>query len=112
MEPHEDDMQAGTSLTGTWRLVAVEGHSEGGTVTEPFGHHPVGQIIYTEDGHMSVMIMSADRAKFETEGLRAGTDAEKVEAFDTFLAYSGRYERFENRVVHYPDVSSIPNFVG
>jgi hypothetical protein len=102
----------GTSLEGTWRLLAVEGRSEGRTISTPFGHHPVGRLVYMPDGRMSVMLMAAARAKFGSHGLRAGTGRQKAAAFDSFLAYSGRYERLEDRVIHHPDVASIPDFVG
>jgi hypothetical protein len=102
----------GTSLEGTWRLLAVEGRSEGRTISTPFGRHPIGQLVYLGDGRMSVMIMAAGRAKFGSHGLGAGTGREKAAAFDSFLAYSGRYERLEDRVIHHPDVASIPDFVG
>jgi hypothetical protein len=116
-EPVDPDCTApfkrqGTSLEGTWRLVAVEGRSDGRTISTPFGRHPIGQLVYMRDGRMSVMLMAADRAKFGSHGLRAGTGPEKAAAFDSFLAYSGRYERLENRVIHHPDVASIPDFVG
>jgi hypothetical protein len=100
------------SLEGTWRLLAVEARSEGRTVSTPFGPHPVGQLVYMSDGRMSVMLMAAGRAKFGSHGLRAGTVPQKAAAFDSFLAYSGRYERLEDRVIHHPDVASIPDFVG
>jgi hypothetical protein len=100
------------SLEGTWRLLAVEGRSEGRTISTPFGLRPIGRLVYMSDGRMSVMIMAAARAKFGSHGLRAGTGPEKAAAFDSFLAYSGRYERLEDRVIHHPDVASIPDFVG
>jgi hypothetical protein len=102
----------GTSLEGTWRLLAVEARSEGRTISTPFGRYPIGQLVYMADGRMSVMLMAAARPKFGSHGIRAGTGPEKAAAFDSFLAYSGRYERLEDRVIHHPDVASIPDFVG
>lgn len=104
--------RAGPSLLGTWRLVAVEGRSDGRVTSTPFGENPIGQLVYSSDGRMSVMLMAAARPKFGSHGLRAGTGHEKAAAFDSFLAYGGRYERLENRVIHHPDVASIPDFVG
>ena len=37
---------------------------------------------------------------------------EKAEAFDTFLAYTGRYSLVGNRVTHRVEISSIQNYVG
>ena len=104
----------GTSLEGTaWRLLpASKSAAAAGTISMPFGRHPVGQLVYMPNGRMSVMLMAGNRASFGSHGLGAGTGPEKAAAFDSFLAYSGRYERFENRVIHHPDVASIPDFVG
>jgi Lipocalin-like domain len=102
----------GASLEGTWRLLAVEGRSDGRTISTPFGKDPVGHLVYMRDGRMSVMLMAAARKKFGSHGLRAGTGREKAAAFDSFLAYTGRYELLEDRVIHHPDVASIPDFVG
>lgn len=102
----------GASLLGTWTLVAVEGRSEGRVTSMPFGPNPVGQLVYLEGGCMNVILMAGGRAKFGSHGIGAGTGREKAAAFDSFLAYAGRYERLENRVIHYPEVASIPDFVG
>ena len=37
--------------------------------------------------------------------------AEKAEAFDSFLAYGGRYTLSGDKVVHHVEVSSIQNYV-
>lgn len=110
--PFKRQRTSPTSLEGTWRLLAVEGRSEGRIISMPFGRHPVGQLVYLRDGRMTVMLMAAARAKFGSHGLGAGTALEKAAAFDSFLAYTGRYERLEDRVIHLPDVASIPDFVG
>src|SRR4051812_43380549 len=99
-------------LVGTWRLLRVEAQSSDGQTTHPFGRNPVGSLVYTKEGHVSVMLMSGERACFATGALGAGTQAEKAAAFDSFLAYSGRYELAGDRVVHWPEVSLLPNWVG
>jgi hypothetical protein len=40
------------------------------------------------------------------------TPAEQAEAFNTFLAYAGRYTLSNDKVVHHIEVSSIQNYVG
>lgn len=101
-----------SDLEGSWWLRAVEGRRDGRVTSRPFGDRPVGRLVYMPGGRMSVMLMAAGRMKFGSHGLGAGTGPEKAAAFDSFLAYSGRYERRVDRVVHYPDVASIPDFVG
>ena len=44
-------------LVGTWRLVRYADTPKGGNPVHVFGEPPIGQFIFTEDGHMSVHIM-------------------------------------------------------
>jgi hypothetical protein len=37
---------------------------------------------------------------------------EQAEAFNTFLAYSGRYTLGDDKVTHHIEISSIQNYVG
>jgi hypothetical protein len=41
-----------------------------------------------------------------------GTLDEQAEAFQTFLAYAGRYTFSGDRVTHHIEISSIQNYVG
>ena len=42
---------------GTWELVSVEAHWPDGHVTSPWGAHPPGRLIYTNEGRMLVLCM-------------------------------------------------------
>ena len=44
-------------LVGTWSLVRYADTPKGGEPVHVFGEPPIGQFIFTEDGHMSVHIM-------------------------------------------------------
>ena len=44
-------------LVGTWNLVRYAETPEGGEPAQLFGESPIGQFIFTGDGHMSVHIM-------------------------------------------------------
>lgn len=44
-------------LAGTWSLVRYADTPRGGSTIHAFGERPVGQFIFTEDGHISVHIM-------------------------------------------------------
>ena len=94
------------AIVGTWTLLGVEARDPGGRVSWPFGKAPAGQLVYTACGHVSVMLMGEGRAR-ETESVEA-----KARAFDSFLAYAGRYELLQDRVVHHPEVSLVPDWVG
>jgi hypothetical protein len=99
-------------LLGVWTLVAYEFRSANGAVTYPFGEHPQGYIMYTQDGFMSVGFMSGDRPSFKSGDLRGGSDAEKAAAYSTYFSYCGRYELRDEKVVHHIEVSLYPNWIG
>ena len=44
-------------LVGTWRLIRYADTPKGGKPIYVFGESPIGQFIFTEDGHMSVQIV-------------------------------------------------------
>jgi hypothetical protein len=61
---------------------------------------------------MSATIMHAGRANFPSADLRSGSEHEKAEAFETYVAYSGRYETQPEKVIHRVEASLFPNWVG
>ncbi len=102
------------SLLGIWSLISFEVVGAAGRIDYPYGRTPVGYILYTQNGFMSVSVMSSGRKLFaanEFAGI-AGTQQEKAAAFDEYLTYSGRYETDGNRVVHRIEMSLFPNWVG
>lgn len=99
-------------FVGTWRLVSFELRGSDGQVSYPLGQDAVGYIMYNEDGYMSVAMMSANRLKFATGDIGAGTNEEKTAAADTYVSYSGRYAIQGGKVVHHVEVSFFPNWVG
>ena len=101
-----------TSLQGIWSLESFELESINGEISYPYGKAPVGYIMYSDDGFMSVAIMSAGRQRFAVNDILGGTSEEKIAAIDTYLSYSGRYEITQQRVLHRIEVSLFPNWVG
>lgn len=99
-------------LVGAWKLVGYECKVGDRELASPLGKDPVGYITYTADGHMSVQIAAAERPHFVSEDLHGGTPQEKGAAVDTYIAYCGRYELFDDRVVHHVEQSLFPNRVG
>src|SRR5258707_3455092 len=55
------------SIVGTWALTAADKLLPDGTRTSDFGDNPRGLVIFTADGHYSVEIFRADRAKFSSD---------------------------------------------
>ncbi|MDQ3894581.1 MAG: lipocalin-like domain-containing protein [Actinomycetota bacterium] len=99
-------------LIGTWKLLSWENRAADGRVTYPLGKDAVGYIIYTDDGYMSVAIMSPHRTEFSSEDLLGGSAAEKAQAAETYVSYCGRYQLLGNRVIHHVELSLFPNWAG
>ena len=52
-----DPPAAVSPLVGTWRLLRYEDTPEGGTPVRAFGAQPIGQFVFTADGHAAISIM-------------------------------------------------------
>ncbi|MES2899740.1 MAG: lipocalin-like domain-containing protein [Pseudomonadota bacterium] len=44
-------------LVGSWRLVSYTDTPKGGKALKAFGESPIGQFVFTDDGHISVHLM-------------------------------------------------------
>jgi lipocalin-like protein len=101
------------ALVGTWRLVSNEQHGPDGTVTEIWGSHPRGRLMYDAGGRMSVQLMNPARKNFASEDRLAGTPEEVRQAFEGYLAYFGSYtlNAKEGMVIHHVEGSSFPNLI-
>ena len=103
---------ADNPLVGAWKLVGYECKVGERKLGPPLGPDAVGYILYTESGHMSVQIGAADRPPFASPDPLGGTVEEKGRAADTYIAYCGTYELFEDRVVHHVEQAFFPNRIG
>jgi len=71
-----------------------------------------GYLIYSSEGYMSVSFMKAGRTEFASGDIRGGSVEEKIEAFNGYISYSGRFEVSEDTVTHVIEVSLFPNWIG
>ena len=103
-----------TQFIGSWELHEWRAESMEGDIVYPFGPDAIGEIVYNDDGHMSVQIMKPNRAKFVSDDPLEGQRDEILSAYKGFIAYSGTYEVNEksNQVFHHIKISSFPNWVG
>lgn len=99
-------------LVGTWKLVSFEVKGPDGCIHYPLGRDPVGYIGYSEDGHMHVAMMKANRPRTGADMLSLASTEEKAAAAATFVSYCGRYEIKGDRVIHHAEVSLDPNVTG
>lgn len=95
-------------LIGSWRLVSWIAFDEKGT-SRP-GSYDTGQVIYDASGQMSAHLMRASGRK----AAAPTSDAERVAAYNSYLAYYGPFTIDEARgsVVHHVRGSSLPHWVG
>ena len=105
---------AARPFVGTWRLEAIRDVLPGGRVEDSpdFASDPVGLLLYTESGHVSVQFMRRVRAAWRRED--DPTDAERADAARGYGAYAGRFEVDEKAgtVLHHVEIALIPNRVG
>jgi hypothetical protein len=96
-------------LTGTWRLISASSKTLNGESSEtPYGPDPAGLLTYTEDGRVASVITYGGRKPLPITG---GTVEQQAEAFQSCLAYAGRYTLQGSKVTHHVEVSSIQNYV-
>ena len=99
-------------LVGSWRLRSWVALGDDGSETLPMGPRPEGLLVYSAEGTMMGMMGSGDRPRFGADEVTGGTDAERAEAFRTFIAYGGAYEVDGSTVVHRVEESLFPNWIG
>ena len=99
---------------GTWRLADYEYLRSDGERLWPFGQSPVGVITYTVEGFMSVQILDSERPIFISGNRWSATLAEMAAAFESYLAYFGRYDVDEagGFVTHQIEGSLFPEYSG
>ncbi len=100
-------------LIGTWSLISWQTRNVNDQkLSYPFGKHPVGYLMYSADGYMSVAIMRSNRVEFAARDLLLGSTEEKAQAASTYLSYCGRYEFRGDVVIHHVEACLFPNWVG
>lgn len=99
------------SLVGTWKLVSASAvNAKGESIARPFGDSPSGEITYTREGRVSVLISHGGRKLLSADRIAAPV-AERAGAFATFFAYAGTYSVRGNRITHHVQISSVPNWI-
>ncbi|MCL5260823.1 MAG: lipocalin-like domain-containing protein [Gammaproteobacteria bacterium] len=99
-------------FTGTWKLVSWESRDAQGSISYPFGREIIGYIMYGADGYMSVVIAKKNRIPFVSKDFFGGSQAEKANAYETYLSYCGLYRVQDNIVTHNCEINLYPNWSG
>lgn len=80
-----DDTELRRQIVGTWKLVSVAYEDQAtGERTSLYGEHPRGIQIATPEGRWLALMTAEGRGV-------PNTDAERVRALQTMIAYTGRY---------------------
>jgi hypothetical protein len=98
-------------LVGTWRLMSWTSTGDDG-VQHPMGDPPEGVLVYTPGGTMITTIGRAGRSPIDGGDMLAGPDAQRLDAFTSFIAYSGTFAIAGGDVVHDVTMSLFPNWIG
>ncbi len=95
-----------SEIVGAWKLVkyttVVDKTQQ---IIYPFGENPIGYLVYTPEGLVSVHIMPANRKMSDSK------IQEKLEAAENYGGYVGKYKILDNIVVHYPEVCNFLSYV-
>jgi hypothetical protein len=100
-------------LIGAWSLLSYRIEDGAGrTIDEPFGSDPIGMLVYTEGGEVSVHAMARGRARCGTRRpVECARDA-KIAAYDSYFGYSGTYTLDGDVVAHHVTASCFPDWTG
>lgn len=101
-------------LIGTWRVVTAGDILADGTF-RPFveyGPHPLGYLMYDNTNHMCVSFSNPNHPQWANA--EKPTVQERATSYDAVYVYCGTYEviESESRIIHRPELSSWPHFVG
>jgi hypothetical protein len=90
-------------LLGTWKLKSfVRQDIVTGERKAALGDHPEGYLGYSSDGRMYALFVAGGRIVPAGDQL---TDAERVQLYNTMLAYAGTYSITGSKVVHHIDIA-------
>ena len=95
-------------LLGAWHLVSWSlVYADGRPPEHPLGADATGILMYTQDGHVSALLMRKARP-----AQAPANPAEAAAAYADSFAYSGRYTVRDGTAYHAIEVSTNPALVG
>ena len=97
--------RSGPEIQGGWTVaeyISAEGTS---------ASNPPGMFLFANTAY-SIMYSNQRTARATFADADAPTDPEKLRAFDTFIANSGRYDLVGDTLVIHPVISKNPNYMG
>jgi hypothetical protein len=110
---NQDNPQSTASFIGTWRLVSYLVIDSSGRTYPYWDDHPLGQLIYTADGHMSAQVYDARRSPLHVEVESASAESIRPLCVGS-AAYFGTYtvDIVTRRVIHTVEGCWLPDWIG
>lgn len=99
------------TIKGRWSVLSWEQVYDDGRIVLPMGTEVEGFIEYSDYG-MFCVVSKKDRKEFTTGGQWSAADAEKADAYSSYLTYAGGYDVEGNTITHHVNYSIFPNWVG
>lgn len=97
-----------SDLLGAWHLVSWSlVYADGRPPEHPLGADATGILMYTQDGHVSALLMRKARP-----AQAPANPAEAAAAYADSFSYAGRFTLREGTAYHAIEVSSNPALIG
>jgi hypothetical protein len=108
-----DSPQSTASFIGTWRLVSYLVIELSGRTYPYWDDHPIGQLVYTADGHMSAQVYDTRRSPLGVDPESASAESVRP-LYVGSAAYFGTYsvDTATHRVTHVVQGSWLPDWIG
>ena len=99
-----------SQLVGTYAVLSWKREfADTGEAVDALGPVPIGYLSYGADGRVHAIVVRRDRQPPRNV---PPTAEEKIELFDSMLAYTGTYTLHEDHVVHHIDASWNETWTG
>ncbi len=100
------------SIIGTWRLKSIYYKNGDGDKTNLYGENPLGILMYDISGYVNAQLGSNNRLGMKSNNGNALTTKDKEGAFDSFMAYYGKYyEKEPGVMIHQIEGCINPNWL-
>jgi len=108
-----ENAHSSASFIGTWRLVSYLKIDSSGRANAYWDDHPLGQLVYTADGHMSAQVYDARRSPLGIEPETASAESVRP-LYVGSAAYFGTYSvnTATQRVTHFGEGCWLPDWIG
>ena len=110
---NDENRQSTAAFVGTWRLVSYLMIDSDGRARPYWGDHPLGQLVYTADGHMSAQVYDARRSPLGVDPESASAESVRP-LYVGSAAYFGTYsvDTVTHSVTHSVQGAWLPDWIG